>query len=227
VTKVLAPVFLRKGAKRTLSLSPTTPPKNPRTPRREPRSPSTVARAAAPPTDADANADDNVGAAPTDKGVHIHSPPTKKARAARRCCDCTNGMCVYGGGPKGGKNGCPCRGGSSRPCELSCARPDCQNQGSQSAPPDSTAELFWTAKLCDAEMMAKTLHGPIDAANGLFCYPISVGSGKSATTQQRSPSPIRGGVSLLPAAAISMITPEHIWMVASWTTSSSKNTGVT
>jgi hypothetical protein len=140
VTKVLAPVFLRKDAKRTSSSSPLTPQKNPWTPRREPCCPSTVARAAAPPTNADTNANDTAVAVTTDNGTRI-LPPTKKARAARRCCDCTHDMCVYGGGSKGGKNGCPCRR-SSHPCELWRARPDCQNQGSQSAPPDSTAESF-------------------------------------------------------------------------------------
>jgi hypothetical protein len=61
--------------------------------------------------------------------------------------------------------------------------------------------LFWSTKLSDVEMMANTLHCPIDATIALLCYLISVGSGKLATTQQQSPSPIWGGVSMLPATA--------------------------
>jgi hypothetical protein len=140
-TKALEPIFSRKCAKRTSSSATVAPPDTPWTPRRSLRilcSPSTTALGTA---SSLANSDSNVLAV-VDHGNRIRSPPSKKVRAARRCCDCTHGMCVYGGGPTGGRNGCTCRR-FGRPCELLCARPECQNQGTQSAPPNSMAGSFW------------------------------------------------------------------------------------
>jgi hypothetical protein len=183
----LAPIFSRKSAKRTSSSLSSAPPDTPRTPCRSLCSPSTTSRGT--------NVLDVV-----DNGDRIRSPPSKKVRVACHCCDCTHGMCMYGGGPNGGRNDHPCRR-SSHPCELSCARPECQNQGTQSTPPNSTAGSFWKPQVSDLELWTSTLHRSTGAGNASQCYPITVGQGTLGTTQQNSPSPIRGGVALLQLAA--------------------------
>jgi hypothetical protein len=99
-----------------------------------------------------------------DNADGIHSPLSKKARAAERCCPCIRGVCTFVGGLEG-TEGCPCRR-AGRKCEITCERPDCRNfsfcstVGTPHA--SSNKESLWNKKLTDAELTAHATHCPQD-----------------------------------------------------------------